>query len=53
MDSVSLNIISDSASAVCREISIQEVIDVENTVSPKMLRGAPNDLPVKDWPLLR
>jgi hypothetical protein len=32
---------------------LQEVIEVEKTVSPKRLRGAPKDLPVKDWPVLR
>jgi len=31
----------------------QEVIEVEKTVSPKRLRGAPNDLPLKDSPDLR
>ena len=30
-----------------------EVIDVENTVSPKILLSAPNDLPMNDWPDLK
>jgi hypothetical protein len=36
-----------------REYGAHEVIEVEKTVSPKMLRGAPNERPVKDWPVLR
>lgn len=32
---------------------IHEVIDVEKTVSPKMLVGAPNDRPVNDCPVFR
>ncbi len=31
----------------------QDVIDVENTVSPQMLRGAPKERPVNDWPVFR
>jgi hypothetical protein len=34
-------------------IFAHEVIAVENTVSPKMLLGAPNDCPGNDCPLLR
>jgi hypothetical protein len=34
-------------------IHIQDVMDVEKTVSPKMLLGAPNDRPWKDCPVLR
>jgi len=29
------------------------VIEVEKTVSPKMLFELPNDFPAKDWPVLR
>jgi hypothetical protein len=32
---------------------LQEVMEVENTVSPKMLFGAPNDRPLYDCPDLR
>lgn len=32
---------------------VQDVIEVENTVSPQMLRGAPKDLPEKVSPDLR
>lgn len=28
-------------------------MDVEKTVSPKMLLGEPNERPWKDWPVLR
>jgi hypothetical protein len=28
-------------------------MEVEKTVSPKILRGVPNELPVNDWPVLR
>ena len=31
----------------------QDVMDVEKTVSPKILRGAPKERPWKDWPVLR
>ena len=31
----------------------QEVIEVEKTVSPKILFGAPNDRPANDWPVFR
>ncbi len=31
----------------------QDVIEVENTVSPKMLRGAPKERPANDWPVFR
>lgn len=34
-------------------INSQDVMDVEKTVSPKMLRGAPNERPMKDCPVLR
>lgn len=29
------------------------MIEVEKTVSPKVLLGAPKDRPRKDWPVLR
>lgn len=32
---------------------IQEVIEVEKTVSPKILFWLPNAFPVNDWPVLR
>ena len=32
---------------------IQDVIEVENTVSPQMLVGAPKDRPKNDWPVFR
>ena len=32
---------------------IQDVMEVENTVSPETLVGAPKDLPRNDWPVLR
>ncbi len=32
---------------------VQEVMDVEKTVSPQMLRGAPNARPAYDCPLFK
>ena len=34
-------------------IHSHDVMEVEKTVSPKILRGAPNEEPVNDWPVLR
>ena len=34
-------------------VHLQEVIDVEKTVSPKTLLGAPNERPLNDCPVLR
>lgn len=34
-------------------MNIQEVIEVEKTVSPNTLLGAPNERPWKVWPVLR
>ena len=34
-------------------MNVQEVIEVEKTVSPKMLWGAPNERPLKDCPVFR
>jgi hypothetical protein len=33
--------------------NIQEVMDVEKTVSPKILFGLPKDFPTKDCPVFR
>ena len=44
---------SDTVCAKSSLRHLQEVMEVENTVSPKMLLGAPNDRPWKDWPVLR
>ena len=38
---------------VQRERDVQDVIEVENTVSPKTLRGAPKERPWNDWPVFR
>ena len=32
---------------------VHDVMEVEKTVSPKMLRGAPNERPANDWPVFR
>lgn len=52
MDSVSRGQVSGDAPERTRG-NAHEVMDVENTVSPNMLVGAPNDRPVNDWPDLR
>jgi len=55
MDSVSIrcNYVKIMHEVYASALDIQDVMDVEKTVSPKMLLGEPNDRPWKDCPDLR
>jgi hypothetical protein len=53
MDSVSNRSSSQRYADTSQKTNEHEVIEVENTVSPKALLGAPKDVPLKDWPVFR
>ena len=47
------NLVPEENSLFRKEERVQDVIEVEKTVSPNKLTGAPKDFPAKDCPVFR